>query len=210
MSVKLKFCGLRRKCDISFANETKPDYIGFIFAPSKRMISCKEAKELKKDLNPQIKAVGVFVDCPIEQLADYDDVADIFQFHGHENEEYIAEVRKRFSDKEIWKAARLRNFSDIENVAFLDADKYVLDAFSKAAYGGTGRRIDAQLLEEAVSILTKPLFIAGGIGSDNISETIRNIKPYGIDLSSSIETGGFKDLNKMNEIITILREENLR
>lgn len=210
MSVKLKFCGIRRSEDVDFANETSPDYIGFIFyEKSKRFISPELAGQLKARLDTGIKTVGVFVDIPAERLAEFSYAADIFQLHGDENKEYVDKVRQIFSEKEIWKAVRLRNVSDIERAAEANADKYVLDAFSED-YGGTGKRIDKELLSEAVNRLDKPIFIAGGIGADNICETVRSFKPFGIDLSSSIETDGFKDLSKMKNITEILREENLR
>lgn len=210
MSVKLKFCGIRRNEDVDFANETRPDYIGFIFyEKSKRFISPELAKQLKARLDKGIKTVGVFVNMPAERLAEFSAAADIFQLHGDESKEYADKVRSMFPEKEIWKAVRLRSFSDIERAAETNADKYVLDAFSED-YGGTGKRIDKELLNEAVKRLDKPVFIAGGIGADNICETIRSFMPFGIDLSSSIETDGFKDLSKMMNITEILREENLR
>lgn len=210
MSVKLKFCGIRRSEDVDFANETRPDYIGFIFyEKSKRFISPELAGQLKAKLDKEIKTVGVFVNMPAERLSEFSAAADIFQLHGDENKEYADKVRQMFPKKEIWKAVRLRSVSDIERAAETNADKYVLDAFSED-YGGTGKRIDKELLDEAVKRLDKPIFIAGGIGADNICETIRSFKPFGIDLSSSIETDGFKDLSKMKNITEILREENLR
>lgn len=211
--VKLKFCGLRRDEDISYANETKPDYAGFIFAQSKRFVPPEKAVKLKSQLDKSIKTVGVFVNLPIENLGEYADAADIFQLHGDEDSEYIKSVRRLFPEKEIWKAVRLRDVSDIEKAAVLDADKYVLDAFSAEAYGGTGKRIDEDLLYKAKEILrkiNKPFFIAGGIDESNIAETAKKFEPFGIDLSSGIETDGFKDETKMKNIITILREENLR
>ena len=101
MSCKLKFCGLRREEDIEYANETSPDYIGFVFAKSKRQISNDTAKVLKKRLKYGIISVGVFVDSSLEEIVEYNDAADVFQLHGNENAQYISKLRTLLPHKEI-------------------------------------------------------------------------------------------------------------
>ncbi len=206
--VKIKFCGLRRCEDIKYVSETAPDYAGFILSAGfKRSVS--DFPQLAEKADKKIKLVGVYVNEPLESVSRNLKFLDSVQLHGDEDERYISSLRSIFGG-EIWKAVRLRSVSDVEKASALDADRYVLDAFSENAVGGTGKRIDASLLDEAVKRLEKPFFIAGGISAENIAETVRRFEPYGIDLSSSVEKNGFKDLSEMKRIMKILREENLR
>lgn len=199
----IKLCGMRRNEDIAYCNECMPDYIGFIFAESKRRVSSELAGQLRSELDPKIVTVGVTVNAPIEFLAEISVSADIFQLHGNEDAEYISALRKLFPEKEIWKAGRIRSEADIDALAVFPADKFVLDAFSAEAYGGTGKKIDEKLLAYAKNKFSKPFFIAGGIDSSNIADIIKKFTPYGVDLSSGIETDGFKDGAKMLEIMKI-------
>lgn len=199
----IKLCGMRRSEDIAYCNECMPDYIGFIFAESRRKVLPELAGQLRGELDPKIITVGVTVSAPIEFFAEISGSADIFQLHGNEDAEYISSLRKLFPEKEIWKAGRIRSEADIDALAVLPADKFVLDAFSSEAYGGTGKKIDEKLLAYAKNKLSKPFFIAGGIDSSNIADIIKKHTPYGVDLSSGIETDGFKDGAKMLEIMKI-------
>lgn len=199
----IKLCGMRRSEDIAYCNECLPDYIGFIFAESKRKVLPKLAVQLRGELDPKIVTVGVTVNAPIEFFSEISGSADIFQLHGNEDSEYILALRKLFPEKEIWKAGRIRSEADIDTLAELPADKFVLDAFSAEAYGGTGKKIDEKLLAYAKDKLSKPFFIAGGIDNSNIADIINKYAPYGVDLSSGIETDGFKDRAKMLEIMKI-------
>lgn len=206
----IKLCGMIRLEDISYCNECKPDYIGFIFAESKRRVTSEFAKQLRNKLDPKIKAVGVTVNAPIEFFSEISGFTDIFQLHGNEDDRYISNLRSLFPEKEIWKAGRIRTESDIDALSALPADKFVLDAFSAEAYGGTGKKIDEKLLVYAKEKLSKPFFIAGGIDISNITDIIKGYSPFGVDLSSGIETDGFKDRTKMLEIMNkykILTEE---
>lgn len=199
----IKLCGMRRNEDIAYCNECMPDYIGFIFAESKRRVSSELAGQLRGELDPKIVTVGVTVNAPIEFFAEISGSADIFQLHGNEDAEYISSLRRLFPEKEIWKAGRIRSETDIDTLTELPADKFVLDAFSAEAYGGTGKKIDEKLLAYAKNKFSKPFFIAGGIDSSNIADIIKKFTPYGVDLSSGIETDGFKDGAKMLEIMKI-------
>lgn len=199
----IKLCGMRRNEDIAYCNECMPDYIGFIFAESKRRVSSELAGQLRSELDPKIVTVGVTVNAHIEFFTEISGSADIFQLHGNEDAEYISSLRKLFPEKEIWKAGRIRSETDIDTLTELPADKFVLDAFSAEAYGGTGKKIDEKLLAYAKNKLSKPFFIAGGIDSSNIADIIKKFTPYGVDLSSGIETDGFKDGVKMLEIMKI-------
>ena len=204
--MKLKFCGIRREEDIIFANQTRPDYIGFIFAPSKRYISPEDAAEISENLNPAIKKVGVFVNETVSGIIHAADTAglDVIQLHGDENAEFISSLRE-WTECEIWKAVRVRSSEDILNAEKLGADTLLLDSFSKEAYGGTGKVADWDVIKNTP--VGMPFFIAGGLTAENIPEALSTLSPYGLDISGGIETDGCKDLNKMIVISTILGRE---
>ena len=201
--MRIKMCGLRRPDEIIYANECLPDYIGFVFAESRRKVSGGEAKKLEQ-LDPLVKKVGVFVNEPLRSLISISEEAglDIIQLHGDEDDEYIREVRHK-TGKEIWKAVRVRTAKDIQAAQELPADKLLLDSFSEESYGGTGKVMDFAVLDQAE--IRKPYFIAGGLTVDNLPVILRNTEPYGIDISSGIETGGVKDREKMRKVIQLCK-----
>ena len=202
--MKIKMCGLRRPDDIIYENECLPDYIGFVFAESRRKVSGREAKKLGEQLDPSIKKVGVFVNEPLRSLITISKQAglDIIQLHGDEGEEYIKEV-KHETGKELWKAVRVRTVKDIQEAQRLPADKLLLDSFSEESYGGTGKVMDFAVLNQAD--IRKPYFIAGGLTVENLTEILKKTEPYGIDISSGIETEGIKDREKMLKVIQCVR-----
>ena len=208
--IYLKFCGMRRALDIEYVNECRPDYVGFILSDGfRRSVDFGTFCELNTYLDKDIKRVGVFVNEPIENILHcaYNESLDVIQLHGDENEDYIKNLRKIFSG-EIWKAVRAKSPEDIERYRWNHIDKLLIDSYSEDSVGGTGKRINTEIVKSAK--IEKPFFIAGGITAENIAEIVRDTKPYGVDLSSGIETDGFKDLQKMKSIMEILREENLR
>lgn len=197
---KIKLCGLSRKCDIEWANALKPEYIGFVFwSKSKRNVPPEKAKELKELLSPDIKAVGVFVDEPIENVAELlnDNVIDIAQLHGGEDEEYIKKLRT-LSDKPIIKAFLLKSEIDAERAEKSTADYILVDSGT-----GTGKSFDWELLKN----ISRPYFLAGGLCCENISQAITALDPYAVDVSSGIETNGCKDKNKMAAFVAAVRKE---
>ena len=197
---KIKLCGLSRKCDIEWANALKPEYIGFVFwSKSKRNVPPEKAKELKDLLSPDIKAVGVFVDEPIENVAELlnDNIIDIAQLHGGEDEEYIKKLRA-LSDKPIIKAFLLKSENDAERAEKSTADYILVDSGT-----GTGKSFDWELLKN----ISRPYFLAGGLCCENISQAITALDPYAVDVSSGIETNGCKDKNKMAAFVAAVRKE---
>ena len=197
---KIKLCGLSRKCDIEWANALKPEYIGFVFwSKSKRNVPPEKAKELKNLLSPDIKAVGVFVDEPIENVAELlnDNIIDIAQLHGGEDEEYIKKLRA-LSGKPIIKAFLLKSESDAERAEKSTADYILVDSGT-----GTGKSFDWELLKN----ISRPYFLAGGLCCENISQAITALDPYAVDVSSGIETNGCKDKNKMAAFVAAVRKE---
>ena len=197
---KIKLCGLSRKCDIEWANALKPEYIGFVFwSKSKRNVPPEKAKELKGLLSPDIKAVGVFVDEPIENVAELlnDNIIDIAQLHGGEDEEYIKKLRA-LSGKPIIKAFLLKSENDAERAEKSTADYILVDSGT-----GTGKSFDWELLKN----ISRPYFLAGGLCCENISQAITALDPYAVDVSSGIETNGCKDKNKMAAFVAAVRKE---
>ena len=197
----IKMCGLSRECDIQAVNQIKPEYIGFVFwTKSKRYISPEKAFELKKLLDKNIKAVGVFVDESIEKVAELleNDIIDIAQLHGHENEDYIKNLRE-MTDKPVIQAFRIRSSSDMEKAVNSTADMILLDAGM-----GDGKIFDWSLIKE----IKRPYFLAGGLNCENVANAVKTLQPYAVDVSSGIETDGFKDMKKMTEFSAIVRKED--
>lgn len=188
---KIKLCGLSRPCDIQAVNQLKPDYIGFVFAAkSKRYVSPDKAAQLKAMLEPDIQAVGVFVNESPEQVAALlnQGIIDIAQLHGKETESYIASLRT-LTDKPIIQAFRIADEADVERANASSADMVLLDSGN----GGTGTVFDWNLLQN----IRRPYFLAGGLNPENAEEAVRTLKPRGVDVSSGIETAGLKDNEKM-------------
>lgn len=194
---KVKFCGLTRKVNILAANELKPDYIGFVFAPkSKRYVSPNAAKELKVTLSPTIQAVGVFVNEETEKVAKIanENIIDLIQLHGNEDEEYIKKLRT-LTNKPIISAIRIKTAADIKKANESGGDYLLLDAGQ-----GEGAVFDWKLLEK----VNRPYFLAGGLNENNIADALA-LKPFAVDVSSGIETEGKKDLLKMERFMGIVR-----
>ncbi len=206
--MKIKLCGIKRPEDVEYVNEFLPDYIGYVFADSRRQVSTELAASLNSYLDPKIKSAGVFVNFPPEKAAETAEKVglDIIQLHGNEDKNYISALRK-MTGCEIWKAVRVRTAQDILNGEAAGADKLLLDSFSASAYGGTGKTADFGIIKNTPVKL--PFFLAGGLNSENILSALKEIMPYGADLSGGIETDGLKDREKIKEIINIVRSAYL-
>lgn len=199
---KIKICGLTREVDIESANRLQPEYIGFVFSKnSRRYVTHSRAKELKDGLKEGILAVGVFVNAPVEEIAPLclENVIDVVQLHGQEEESYIKELRQCI-DKPMIKAFSIGSLKDIHKANASTADYVLLDNGA----GGTGETFDWSLL----SNLTRPYFLAGGLNPENIEEALNKISPlpYAVDTSSGVETEGVKDHRKIEEFIRLVRE----
>lgn len=201
--MKLKICGIRRLEDISYLNKTPPDYIGFVFAKSRRQVTPEEAATLTSHLNAQVKTVGVFVNesIPVVLQAAQTAGLSVLQLHGDETEEYIRTLRSQ-TNCEIWKAVRVNNLQSLANAEKLPVDVLLLDAFSPNAYGGTGKTADWSLIQKAK--LQKPFFLAGGLTAENLPEAIACTHPAGIDLSGGVETNGVKDREKIKRVVEMI------
>lgn len=200
--MKIKLCGMFRDCDIDYANEARPDYIGFIlgFPKSHRNIDMETAQRLRSRLSPEIKAVGVFVDSPETTCAEYANcgIINVIQLHGGEDAGFIRRLRE-LTDVPIIKAAKIRAPEDVRRVQELGADYVLLDNGT-----GTGEMFDHSLLDGAE--ITQPFFLAGGLTPENLRQAAENVRPYCVDLSSGVETQKVKDREKMLEAVRIIRE----
>lgn len=195
---KIKLCGLKRACDIEWANELKPDYIGFVFAKhSRRFVSPNDAGELKKLLHPSIKVAGVFVDAEIEVIANMVElnIIDVVQLHGSEDEAYLRRLKERINVR-IFQAFCIKTKEDVKRAEESSADMVLLDAGS-----GCGEVFDWSLLKD----INRPYFLAGGLTTENVADAIDRLHPYGVDVSSALEIGGMKDSVKMAAFVKAVR-----
>lgn len=196
--MKVKICGLRRLEDIETVNLYRPDYIGFIinFPKSHRNLSPEQVKVLKAHLSPDIPAVGVTVNQPLEYVAKLleHDMIDIAQLHGQEDDNYIRTLQRR-TGKPIWKAFRIRSKQDLEMAKNSSADVILLDN----GYG-TGQAFDWALVRD----IGRPFVLAGGVNLENLRDAAK-MQPYMMDISSGAETNGFKDPEKIRTLIEIVR-----
>ena len=195
---KIKICGLSRECDIDFANETKPDYAGFVvnFPKSRRNVSPDRARELASRLSPEITPVGVFVDERPEVIAELVNCGAIraAQLHGSEDEEYIKNLRA-LCRCEIIQAFRVKDEEDVRRAA-QSSDYVLLDGGQ-----GEGKRFDWRFAEN----FSRPCFIAGGLDAENVAEVIERLRPFAVDMSSGVETDGFKDKDKIEAAAAAVR-----
>lgn len=200
--MKIKLCGMFRDCDIDYANEAKPDYVGFIlgFPQSHRNIDAETARRLRSRLDTGIKAVGVFVNSPETTCAEYANcgIIDVIQLHGNEDADFIRRLRE-LTGAPIIKAAKIRTPEDIGRVQALGADYVLLDNGT-----GTGKMFDHSLLDGAE--IRQPFFLAGGLTPENLRQAAKSVRPYCVDLSSGVETDRLKNREKMLEAVRVIRE----
>jgi phosphoribosylanthranilate isomerase len=222
--VKIKICGMRRPEDMEIANKYKLDYIGFVFAESPRKVSYDQARELSGLLSEDIVPVGVFVNEHMKLIVDLfkEGIIEMAQLHGDEDENYIKNLKAKSleqtgSEIPVINAIEIRDTDDDAddcddtedinyNKRLLEWRDSVSDYFILDSGKGSGKTFNWELVDS--EILSKPFFLAGGLNSENLSSAIEEFNPFAVDLSSSVETDGFKDEEKIKEIIEII--ENYR
>ena len=195
---KIKLCGLRREADIRVANELLPDYIGFVFAVgARRAVTPETARALRGALDPRIRAVGVFVDRSPKEIAEIAALVplDCIQLHGNESEESLEEVRA-LSGKPVWRAFQVTGPAVLERALRSRADLLLLDSGK-----GSGERFAWDLLEG----FSRPYMLAGGLDCENVAAAIETLTPFGVDVSSALETEGQKDPEKMRAFAEAVR-----
>ena len=205
---RIKICGLFREEDIQAVNESLPDYCGFVidFPKSHRNVSRRRAYELRQNLRVEVSPVGVFVDRPVNEVAELMQygVIDVAQLHGSEDDEYIDTLKAAAPDKEIWKSFIINagdTKEDIEKV-FRQAERSLADVVLLDAGYGYGAVFDHTL----IGSFRRPYILAGGITPDNVSDALWSLKPYGVDVSTGVETDNVKDKEKIADIIRLVRE----
>lgn len=195
---KIKICGITRLEEIDYLNQLQPDYVGFVFAKSKRRVDVEHAFNLIKNLRSDIKKVGVFVD---EDPLKVVEIAEklklqVLQFHGYENQEYI----NKFKGYEIWKALKINSLESISEIRNYKCAKFLLDN----SIAGSGESFKWELVQGKIK--DSLIMLAGGLTSENVQQGIMQLKPYGVDVSSGVETQGFKDYKKIEKFIRKVRE----
>ena len=214
---KVKFCGITQEDTVPVLVDTEPDYVGFVFAPSKRQVTKEEAHSIADSLQntlqdtmnrKPISHVGIFVNESILHVIEIAKTVplSVVQLHGDETIDYIESLRNQLQEQElesvqIWKAIQVQSKEDIVPWEQAPIDGLVVDAYSKEERGGTGKTLDWSLLE-GVEV---PYYLAGGIGLHNVARAIRLLQPYGLDMSSSLETNGQKDAEKMKAMAQIIK-----
>lgn len=201
---RIKICGLSRPEDIACANDVRPDFVGFVFAPaSRRCVTPERAAALRAALAPGIDAVGVFVDQPPDFIAGLLSAGTIdwAQLHGHESPDYITRLRTLAPTARLIQAFSVRTPDDIARATSSPADLVLLDHGA----GGTGAAFDWSL----AAGFPRPFLLAGGITPVNAADAIRATRPWGLDASSALETDRLKDPAKIRAFVSAIRACNL-
>ncbi|MCQ5030694.1 phosphoribosylanthranilate isomerase [Flavonifractor sp. DFI.6.63] len=199
---RIKICGLTRPEDVRYVNTAKPDWCGFIlnFPSSRRNVTPEQARALRAGLDPDIRPVGVFVDRPAEEVAALlnSGVISVAQLHGREDDAYISVLRTLAPGCVVWRAFQLRSQADLAAADASGADLVLLDNGR-----GTGQTFDWSL----AGSVHRPFLLAGGLTPESIPRAVAALRPYGLDLSSGVETDGVKDPAKIQAAVTAAREE---
>jgi len=197
---KVKICGLRRMEDVTWANALLPDYVGFVFAQSKRQVTPEEAKAMIERLDTKIITVGVFVNTSTEVLLRIKETCglDILQLHGEETPEFCQNL-----NTPVWKGFRVKSELTFAIANGYKTEGYLLDGYEASAHGGTGKTFDWRKAKDYR--FNAPLIAAGGIDENNVREVIELLSPMAVDVSSAVETDGFKDPEKVARLIGRVR-----
>jgi phosphoribosylanthranilate isomerase len=210
---RVKICGIIDKNHALAAVESGADFIGLVFAPSKRQVTPTQAYEIAsavKKSSDATKVVGVFVNAPASQVNEIADFCalDCVQLSGDESWEYCREVVEP-----VIKAIRIGQQSPAELYAELSAggkllpqQRFIalLDSQVEGKYGGTGEIFNWNLAQQVAKSF--PVIIAGGLDSKNVAKLIETVRPWGVDVSSGVETGGVKDIAKIKAFIEAVRK----
>ncbi len=204
---KIKICGLSRREDIESVNMVSPDYIGFImgFPKSHRNITIERAKTLRAGLKEGIQVVGVFVDAEISMIVDAcaQKVIDVIQLHGREDIRYIERLKAVLASVEVQakiiKAIQVKSKEDLALIKEVPADMILLDAGM-----GDGRLFSQEQMDLLKSV-NRDYFLAGGLNPENVSELLESLHPFGVDVSSGVETEKKKDRKKIRRFVQNVR-----
>lgn len=194
---KVKICGVKEVEHVKAAVEAGADFIGLMFAPSKRNITVTQAIELAAHIPQHVKKVGVFVNEDpetIQQIATQVGL-DYIQYHGDETAEQIKAI-----GLPAIKAFSIRTEEDVKHAATYDVDYYLFDAPGTDFRGGSGESFDWTLLDE-VDIALDKVILAGGLNEENVGIAIMLVAPFAVDVSSGVEVDGRKSSDKIKGFI---------
>ncbi|QOX78334.1 phosphoribosylanthranilate isomerase [Trichlorobacter lovleyi] len=202
--IRVKICGITSPEDALTAVEAGADALGFVFyKESPRHIFPEEAARIIALLPPFVQAVGLFVnEAPeIVNQVSRNCRLGLVQLHGDETPDYCRKIEQR-----VMKAFRIRSLTCLDPVADYRMSGCLLDAYSPSFYGGTGKSFNWEIAREAVA-RSHRIVLAGGLTPDNVAEAIRQVRPYGVDVSSGVESApGKKDADKVREFIRNAKE----
>ena len=201
---RIKICGIRDPETALAAVEAGADAIGLVFAPSRRRVTLEQARRIIQVLPPFIARVGVFVDEDLTRVREIADAGrlDAVQLHGSETPEYAAAL-----PLPVIKAIRVRNAASIDGMGAYRVAAFLLDSFEPELAGGTGKPFTWALAAGLGA--PAPLILAGGLTPENVGEAIQTVRPYGVDVSSGVETDGRKDPGKIRAFIAAVRNEGV-
>jgi phosphoribosylanthranilate isomerase len=205
--VQIKICGITNLDDALACAEAGADLLGFNFYPgSPRYIEPAAAREIVAQLPGSITTVGVFVNAgSSNDLARMADIAGVnaVQLHGDESPAYCRELNGRF----VIKALRADENFDPESAAEYATDAILLDSFDQGLRGGTGRTFDWSMAQRTRELVPK-LFLAGGLGPENVAAAVASVQPFGVDACSCLEISpGRKDIALVRRFIDAIRSE---
>ena len=196
--IRVKLCGLVSVQDAAAASQCRPDFAGMILAPGfRRTVTPETAAAIRQTLDAAIPAVGVFVGAQPDEIAAYANrgIIQYVQLHGSEDAADLRRLRQVCALPVI-QAFRIKSADDLEKAAQSEADYILLDSGT-----GTGERLDWTLLKD----FPRPYLLAGGLTPENVAEAVRMLRPFGVDVSSGIETVGRKDAGKMRRFTEAAR-----
>jgi len=200
MSIRVKICGITNAEDALVAADSGADALGFMFyAPSPRCVTRERAAEIIRELPPFIARVGVFVDPTEEEVrrAIAECGIDTLQFHGEESPEFCCQFNLR-----VIKAFRVRDAASLEATKAFPKEAWLLDSFVAGKLGGTGEKFNWDLAAEAARH-HRTVLLAGGLTPENAAAAVKKVRPYGLDVSSGVESvPGKKDTAKIRAFIT--------
>lgn len=204
--MQVKICGIKTPETARYAADSGADWLGLMFADSKRRISVETAKEIREQLPPGVKIAGVFVDEPLETVNQIvEEVGlDYVQLHGNESPDYCRQIKAP-----VIKAFQIRSEADFAEIETYPCDYFLLDSPGGKYRGGSGETFDWKLIRHAPQLQGKVL-LAGGLKPENIEEAIREVKPAGVDVSSGVETNGEKDHAKIKAFIDAAKNTKVR
>jgi phosphoribosylanthranilate isomerase len=212
---KIKICGLTNRQSVEFVHDLGVDYLGFVFAASKRQITAEIAAELVSGLPgtdlAQPKRIGVFVNDSLANMQRIADIANLhgFQLHGDESPEQCHKLRKQ-TGKLVWKAWRVKNNGEDQQIQDYQGtvDAILLDTYSAGQQGGTGQTFPWECINQIKQLLPDvPLIAAGGLSADNVNDLVTSYSPFAVDVSSGVETNGEKDFEKIRQFVRKVREQ---